>query len=449
MFSKKTASALYLGLFLVATPLLGQRTPLREGWNLFTPQQDIEFGRALAQDAEATLDWSYDPTAEDYINSLGKQLTEFAPGYKYPYEFRIFRDPTVQSFALPGGVIYVSSGLVLAAQSEPQLAGVLAHQIAHVIARHGTAEISNAYQGRAAGNRQVPVIDDVISQLNIRVQPGSIPLRYTAQEEAEADTIATQLLYDTRFDPQMLSAGMARLANQPLNLRQNFTRDHPAPANRAATVRRELQRLGPIPESLRGNSPYFQTAQSNVRNEGVAPARVSRNRTDPANARFVTYQGFDYEIRYPENWTVTESGSSVTIAPETGNDSGSIAYGVLIDTFQPNNRDSFGRNSFIVPNQAPQRFNNLSNATDQLVAELRRTNPALRVVRSSQKQVAGDAALEVEMTNESSLGGREINRLTTVLRGNTLYYFLAVAPQPEISRYTPTFERMISSIRFY
>jgi len=138
MFSKKAASALCLGLLLVATPVLGQRTPLRNGWNLFTPEQDVEFGSALAQQADATLNWSYDSTADDYIRSLGLQLTEFAPGYKYPYEFRIFQDSSIQSFALPGGVIYVSSGLMLAAQSEPQLAGVLSHQIGLVVARHGT-----------------------------------------------------------------------------------------------------------------------------------------------------------------------------------------------------------------------------------------------------------------------------------------------------------------------
>jgi hypothetical protein len=124
---------------------------------------------------------------------------------------------------------------------------------------------------------------------------------------------------------------------------------------------------------------------------------------------------------------------------------------MLTDAFQPRRSDSFGRSSFSVPGQSGRRSITLSSATDQLIdEELRRNNPSLRVVRKRTTQIAGLEALEVEMTNDSPIGGQEFNRLVTVLRENDgLSYFLAVAPQAETNRYRATFDRMLSSIRFY
>ena len=84
-----------------------------------------------------------------------------------------------------------------------------------------------------------------------------------------------------------------------------------------------------------------------------------------------------------------------------------------------------------------------------MIEELRRTNANLRVLRSSRKQLGANAAMEVEMSNDSPLGGREMDRLTTVLHNGVVYYFLGVAPESDMNRYTAVFDRMISSIRFY
>jgi hypothetical protein len=119
---------------------------------------------------------------------------------------------------------------------------------------------------------------------------------------------------------------------------------------------------------------------------------------------------------------------------------------MLIDTFQPRNR-SFGINSFSGSEQPT--VSTLSSATDQVIEELRRTNANLRVLRSSRKQLGDNAAMEVEMSNDSPLGGRELDRLTTVLHNGVVYYFLGVAPESDMNRYTAVFDRMISSIRFY
>src|SRR5436190_10405756 len=147
MFLRKAKSAvLVLGAVVaLAVPLPAQRTALTTGPNSFTTQEDIEMGRALSQDSERTLTLSDDAITRSYISRLGNELASRAPGYRYPYEFRIFVDPDNRSMALPGGIIYVSSGLVLATKSETELAAILAHQIGHVAARHGTRQVSAEY----------------------------------------------------------------------------------------------------------------------------------------------------------------------------------------------------------------------------------------------------------------------------------------------------------------
>jgi len=168
--------------------------------------------------------------------------------------------------------------------------------------------------------------------------------------------------------------------------------------------------------------------------------------TEPPAPRSVIYRKYDLEIRHPENWYISETGNTVTLAPEGGIVEGKIACGMLIDTFHPRNR-SFG-NSFSGPEQLPT-VSTLSSATDHVIEELRRTNANLRVLRSSRKQLGANAAMEVELSNDSPLGGRGIDRQKTVLHNGVVYYFLGVVPESDMDRYTVIFDRMISSIRFY
>ena len=174
--------------------------------------------------------------------------------------------------------------------------------------------------------------------------------------------------------------------------------------------------------------------------------QISGSCPEPPANRLATYQKYNLEIRHPENWYISETGNTVTLAPEGGIVEGKIACGMLIDTFHPRNR-SVG-NSFSGPEQLPT-VSTLSSATDHVIEELRRTNANLRVLRSSRKQLGANAAMEVELSNDSPLGGREIDRLTTVLHNGVVYYFLGVAPESEMNRYTAVFDRMISSIRLY
>jgi beta-barrel assembly-enhancing protease len=451
------STAVLLGLMVaLAAPVSAQRTALRTGPNSFTMQQDIEMGRALSRSVESASVLSDDVTARDYVRRLGAELAARAPGYRYPYEFRVFSDQDVRTMALPGGIIYVSSGLVASMQGEPQLAAVLAHQIGHVAARHGSEKVSQEYS--RIGRQARFSVNDAISRLNLTGDSDSIVVRYDSQAEQQADTIATQILYDTRFDPRQIPTAFQHVIDQDRTGSRDFAFNHPTPPNRTAVIRRELQRLGPLPGSWRGDSAAFRTAQQSLRNESsFGLARVDDNDvTRSANVprpstRWTTYREVDFELQHPDNWRVDATGTSTVISPDGGSVGGEVAHGMMINTFQPQNRGGgfFGRNDFSVPGQSAGGTS-VSSATDQLIEELRRSNPNIRVIRKSSKRIDGFDAMMVELNNDSPLGGTEVDHLTAVLHSNgQLYYFLGVTPQSENSIYTPVFDRIINSIRFY
>src|SRR5881296_4320449 len=130
-----------------------------------------------------------DRQAASYIDTLGKQLASHAPGEKYPYQFRIVNDTAINAFALPGGFIYVNRGAIEAADNEAQIAGVMAHEIGHVVLRHGTNQATKAQLtqaplailGGVLGNSGVA---QIISQIG-GFAAGSILLRYSRDAETE------------------------------------------------------------------------------------------------------------------------------------------------------------------------------------------------------------------------------------------------------------------------
>ena len=120
------------------------RTILKPGWNMFSPQQDVEVGQQVSPDAERQLPMLNNSRVDNYVNNLGRRLASNAPGERYPYHFKVVNDPAINAFALPGGPIYLNRGVIEAADNESQLAGVLAHEISHVALRHGTNQASKA-----------------------------------------------------------------------------------------------------------------------------------------------------------------------------------------------------------------------------------------------------------------------------------------------------------------
>jgi hypothetical protein len=432
---------------------MADRTQLKPGWNLFSTQQDIEMGQQVAREAESQLQILNDRRATAYLNTLGKQLASRAPnGQQYPWQFKIVNDKSINAFALPGGFVYVNRGTFEAATTEGQLAGVVAHEISHVVLRHGTNQVSKAYIAQAPLSILGGVLGgsnslgSVLAQLGVSFATSSLLLKYSRDAEKQADLMGTQILYDAGYDPKSMAQFFERLQAESKGGRGvEFFSDHPSPENRIGKVNEEIVKLGGEPRGARADSTNFQQVKS-LLTGAPAPRNMlatSSNRSDtrtgrpdrPSN-RVVDFQSGDFRLRHPDNWRAYGQGSVVTLAPDGGIVENSLAYGMMIAAFDPHD-DGDGRMS-------------LAEATDQLIIDLRQSNPQMRTSRSHERvRLSGQNALLTQLSNVSPLGGREVNELLTVMAPDgTYYYFIAVAPQSDYSAYSNAFEDILNSVRF-
>ncbi|PYQ14926.1 MAG: hypothetical protein DMF80_11095, partial [Acidobacteria bacterium] len=146
---RRTALTAVLCVIALPAALLAQATQVKPGFNIFSEQQDVDIGRQSAAQAERQLPLLNDPRVENYAGQIIRRLAAAAPGAHYPYQIRVVNASDINAFSLPGGFMYVNRGLIEAARSEPELAAVLAHEMAHVALRHGTHQASKAYLTQA------------------------------------------------------------------------------------------------------------------------------------------------------------------------------------------------------------------------------------------------------------------------------------------------------------
>jgi predicted Zn-dependent protease len=243
------------------------RTPLKPGWNLFTPEQDIQIGKQASAKIGQEVLLLNDPRVDNYLDALGKKLAARAPGYKYPYQYRCVNDQNINAFALPGGFIYVNRGVIEAADNEAQLAGIMAHETSHVALRHGTNQVSKAEAWRiplgllgAAGG-----LGGLIAQVGGGFTLNSIVLKYSRDDETQADVLGTQILYDSGYDPRALAQFFEKIEAESKGKEPaQFFSDHPNPGNRTARVDEEVDKLGGPEPNYRSDSDDFHSIKSYV-----------------------------------------------------------------------------------------------------------------------------------------------------------------------------------------
>jgi len=429
------------------------RTQLKPGWNLFSPQQDIQMGQEVSKQAESQLSIIRNGDVAAYIDSLGRQLAAHAPGEKYPFQFKVVNDKAINAFALPGGFIYINRGAIEAADNEAQIAGVMAHEIGHVVLRHGTNQASKAYLAQAPLSILGGIfgssnsIGSILAQLGIGFAANSLFLKYSRDAERQADLMGTQILHDSGYNPHAMVEFFEKIQAESKGQASEFFSDHPNPGNRISYVQTEIEQLGGPPSQVRGDSAQFQNVKRELLAMGAPPkagTTAANNRPGdtrngrPAapSSRLQTYNGQDFDFRYPDNWRQYGQGSAISLAPDGGIVNDNLAYGMIIQSYEPH----YDRDGRIT----------LEEATDQLIEELRRTNPNMRIVRSHERiTVDRERALSSQLSNESPIGGRETDWLVTMLSPDgALYYMIGVAPSADFRQYENAFNDIVDSFRF-
>jgi len=474
--SLRLAMALVAALSLALAPAAwANRTSLTPGWNMFSPQQDVEVGQQASKDAEKQLPMLNNSRVDNYVNNLGRKLATKAPGEKYPYHFKVVNDRAINAFALPGGPIYINRGVIEAAGTESQLAGVIAHEISHVALRHGTnqaskasaAQVPLAILGGLLGSNSTGAM---VAQLGAGFAVNSVLLKYSRTAESQADTMGTQILYDSKLDTR----GMAQFfeviqADNQGGRQAEFFSNHPNPDNRIASVNKEISLLGGSLRGYQSDSSEFRDIKKYVQS---LPAPPPKNTTqtlqgDPGTndggqrTSSKSFQNSVLRIDYPDNWQAYGQGDAATIAPRgglvnDGNGNQALALGVIINIFElysDGDQSQYTRR-LQGPGYGQQGSNtshaSLEQATDRLIVELRLSNRNLRVIQNHDHfQVNGQQVESTYLSNDSPVagGGRETNWLITLQRPEGLLFIVFVAPEREFQNYENTFQRMLNSVR--
>ena len=438
---------------LSATLLLSDdRTVLRPGLNFFSPQQDIELGKRAAAEVPKQFPLLNNKRVDNYLQALGMKLAAHAPFYKYPYRYRCVNTEVLNAFALPGGSVYVNRGIVENADDEAQLAAVMAHETSHVALRHGTNQASKAYGAQiglgllgalVGGNAVASIVTQIFGSVGVPL----VFLKMSREDETQADVLGTQILHDSGYDPQGMADFFQKLEKLAPQQTAEFLSDHPNPEHRIDRIEEEIDRLGGAPPHAMHDSPEFESIKRYVKSLPPPPKgpRAKGGAPELPSAEYTGYssprgQADAFSLVYPNNWSPVAQEQGVLLAPQggavAGEKSSGLAWGVIVSVFAPQAENGASAD--------------LQQATDHLIAQLEKSNPAMKLKeRNDSERLGASRAASVHLENDSPAGGRESDWLVATLRPDgKLFYVLCVSPQKDYDAYSGAFRAIVHSVKF-
>jgi Zn-dependent protease with chaperone function len=458
----KLLSRLALIITLTTTSVFAQ-TKVTPPKNKYTPQQDVEIGREAAAEVRKQYPIITDSQIRAYVERLGNRLVEAAPrelnNPVFEYSFTPVNLKDINAFALPGGPMFVNRGMIEAATTEGEVAGVMAHELAHVLLRHGTANATKAqgFQiGALAGAIAGAVIGgglgEVISQ-GSQFGLGTWLMKYSREYERQADIVGVQIMARAGYDPRDLAHMFETIQRQGGNGGPEWLSSHPNPGNRTQYINQEASQLR---IGSRPNDSGFQQTRSRLSQLGPARTMAEIERgggagtgggrsggsvgrvgeaVPPPSRQYRTVQGGQlFTVSVPSNWQAVSSNNSIKYVPQNayGDYQGqaTLTHGVELGVARASSRD-------------------LTQATQTLIDGFVRGNDGMRVAgREEYFQLSGREALVTPLEGRSALGGVErVDVHTTLLSNGDLFYVLTVAPDREMGTYGPAFDRVVRTVR--
>ncbi|MCL4812575.1 MAG: M48 family metalloprotease [Vicinamibacteraceae bacterium] len=249
-------------------------------FSLISVEQEVELGREAQVQARQQMPRTTDSVVAGYVERLGSTLARRAPGPKYPYSFTVANQADLNAFALPGGPVWVHRGVLAAAQNEAQVAGVMAHEIAHISERHAAEQVTKAM----AANGLLGLLGAMLgngrgaqaTQIGAGLFANGLFLKFGRDDEREADRVGVQIMrgagYDARGMIEFFEILRQQQRRNPSSVETLFS-THPSPASRIRELEAEVARAG---AGGRRTSDAFRTMQRRLEQLPAPPRRTAR-----------------------------------------------------------------------------------------------------------------------------------------------------------------------------
>ena len=454
-------------MFALVAVTAQAQTRIQPHSNKYSVAQDVQIGQEAAAQVRREYPMLNDSTAERFVDRIGQRLVAAVPAeFRQPafrYSFDVVNMREINAFALPGGPMFVNRGMIQASGTEAEVAGVMAHELAHVVLRHGTVQASRAQKfqiGAVAGQILGAIIGGnkgaVVAQ-GTEFALGSYFLKYSREFEREADLFGAQIMANAGYDPRAMATMFDKIARQGSSGGPEWLSSHPNPGNRSAAIRKEAEALAA--PTYAGNNAEFTSVKSRLGSmqaaptaEQVAQARKAGQpipgsgsggssgsvgttgravRVAAPSAQWRTYQPNNLlRVSVPANWAQIGGENIVLYAPEG-------AY------FQTQGGSAFTHGVEVgIIDAAGQ---SLQNATDALIQSFMQSNPDLRrATNYVRTNVGGRNGLQTTLTNTSGVTGQSehVTLATTMLSDGTTLFIIGVSPQNERNVYQQVFNRV-------
>jgi beta-barrel assembly-enhancing protease len=301
---------------------IGNRS-VGKGLDFYSIEREIALGKQLAQEVDKSAKFIDDPVINEYVNRVGQNLVRNSDA-RVPFTIKVIDSDVVNAFALPGGFFYINSGLILHADEESELAGVMAHEIAHVCARHGTKQ---ATKGDIIQLASIPAMIFIpYTWAGYAIYQGmnfAIPvtfLKFSRDAEREADYLGLQYMYKAGYDPNAFVAFFEKVQadekKQPGTIPKVFS-SHPPTPDRIEAVQKEIATILPARDQYIVTTSEFdsvkgrlQLIESNMKVKDSPNKPTLRKRTAQNKGGNTA----------PGGTTTTTTGGDTTTAPDQTSD---------------------------------------------------------------------------------------------------------------------------------
>lgn len=264
---------------VIATALVAGQTKITPPANKYKPAEDVKLGREAAEQARQQMPIMKDDLVTGYVSGLGRRLADVIPlQYEFPefhYTFETINVREINAFALPGGPMFVNRGMIEAAKTEGEVVGVMAHEVSHVLLRHGTAQASKARRfqigqmlGTVAGAIVGGTAGNIVAQTT-NLGLGTAFLKYGRDYEKQADLLGAQLMARAGYDARDMANMFTTIGKEGGSQGPQWLSSHPNPDNRSTYIAKEAASL-PVANPIR-QSPAFDRVLAHLRSLPKAP----------------------------------------------------------------------------------------------------------------------------------------------------------------------------------